>query len=297
MDAAKLVNLSQPATRGSAPALLEAAAPRGRVPSCDRLDRRATPNINESFATNRALDAIPGKAVVGGGFAPRTPRASSRCGRPGSQRAWRDRQARTSILAFRQEGSRLSDPSAMRVLKPFRDVRSRLLALVALIIVPVALVTIALAAANDRSLSKSIDRQWRQSTGDYAVRTRIWATSAVRTLWSSAASANGIRDDENLCATMLHDVVAVNDGYKAIRVDFDDGHFCVGAENRDLATVAGAVSGSLRSRPRVRVVVGHDARGGSVSRPRSQRPRDPGRCARDSPAAMDRDRAHRSPFC
>ncbi len=139
----------------------------------------------------------------------------------------------------------------MRILSLFRDVKSRLLALVALIIVPVALVTIALASANDRSLSSSIDRQWRQSTGDYAIRTRIWAKSAWRTLLSSGASAASVRDDDDLCGTMLRDVVASNDGYEALRIDFSDGRICAGAEDPEFASVAREISAKLRSKPRV----------------------------------------------
>lgn len=161
------------------------------------------------------------------------------------------RGAFLSIVAFGREGSRHADPSIMKIRNVFHDVKSRLLALFAMIIVPVAIVTIALAAANDRSLSSSIDRQWRQTTGEYAVRTRIWAETAMRTLASSAASAESVRNDESLCGAMLHDVVAANDGYKAIRIDFDDGRICAGAEDDYLGAAAYAISGKLRSSPRI----------------------------------------------
>src|SRR5271166_5912734 len=144
----------------------------------------------------------------------------------------------------------------MRVLSAFRHVKTRLLALVAFIIVPVALITILLAAAIDQSSSSRIDRQWRQSTGEYAVRTRIWTKSAARTLFASAASTTNVRDDGSRCGAMLDDIVAVNDGYKAIRVDFDDEHFCAGAQDSDFASSAGVVSEQLRSRPRIELAPG-----------------------------------------
>ena len=138
----------------------------------------------------------------------------------------------------------------MRFLSAFRNVKTRLLVLVALIIVPVALITILLAAAIDRASSSGIESQWRWSTGEYGVRIRIWTRGTARTLFASAASATNLRDDGSRCDAMLHDTVAVNDGYKAIRVDFDDEHYCVGAQDSDLASFAGVVSEKLRSRPR-----------------------------------------------
>src|SRR5271166_872594 len=144
----------------------------------------------------------------------------------------------------------------MRFLSAFRNVKTRLLALVALIIVPVALITILLAAAIDQSSSSTIDRQWRQSTGEYAVRTRIWTKGAVRTLFATAASTANVREDGSRCDTMLHDIVAVNDGYKAIRVDFGDESSCVGAQDSDFSRFAGEVSENLRSRPRVDLAAG-----------------------------------------
>jgi hypothetical protein len=87
-----------------------------------------------------------------------------------------------------------------------------LLALVAIIIVPVALITILLAAAIDQSSSTSIDRQWHQSTREYAVRTRIWAKGAAQTMFAAATSATNVQDDESRCGATLRDIVAVQRG-------------------------------------------------------------------------------------
>ena len=72
----------------------------------------------------------------------------------------------------------------------------------------------------------------------------------------SAASTLDAREDAKRCGAMLHDVVAVNNGYKAIRVDFSDGHFCVGAEDPDYVSFAGEISANLRSLPKAEVAPG-----------------------------------------
>jgi signal transduction histidine kinase len=141
--------------------------------------------------------------------------------------------------------------SALRILSAFGHLKTRLLALVAFIIVPVAVITILLAAAIDQSSSSRIDRQWRQSTGEYAVRTRIWTKGIARILFASAASVTKLLDDQSRCGAMLNDILAVNDGYKAIRVDFGEERSCVGAQDSDFSSLAGEVSENLRSRSRV----------------------------------------------
>jgi two-component system, sensor histidine kinase PdtaS len=145
--------------------------------------------------------------------------------------------------------------SAVRVLPAFENLKTRLLAVFAFIIIPVAVVTMLLAAAADQSLSSGIDRQWRQSTGEYAVRTRLWVKGAARALSASAASSVSLRGDKDRCDAMLRDVLAVNDGYKALRVEFADGSYCAGAEDREL-NFTGEVSNSLRSRLRTELEAG-----------------------------------------
>ncbi|MBV8105110.1 MAG: hypothetical protein JO223_10900 [Hyphomicrobiales bacterium] len=142
----------------------------------------------------------------------------------------------------------------MRFLSAFRHIKTRLLALVALIIVPVALITILLAAAINQASSGAIESQWRRSTGEYAVRTQIWMKGAARTLSASAASVTSLHDDSG-CRTILHEILAVNDGHKAIRVDFDE-RSCVEALDSDFSNFVGVVSEKLRAIPRVELTPG-----------------------------------------
>jgi two-component system, sensor histidine kinase PdtaS len=144
----------------------------------------------------------------------------------------------------------------MSVLSTFPDVKTRLLALVAFIIVPVALITIVLATAAHQSLSSDIDRQWRQTTDEYAVRTRLWLRGAARTVIASAASAASSAQDGERCDATLRDVLASNDGLEAIRVDFPDGRVCAGARAPQSGSFAGEVGERLRSEPRFEVTPG-----------------------------------------
>jgi two-component sensor histidine kinase len=144
----------------------------------------------------------------------------------------------------------------MNVLTSFPGVKTRLLALVAFIIVPVALITIVLASAAHQSLSSGIDTQWRQTSGEYVARTRVWLRGAARTLFASAASAASEAQDDGRCDAMLHDVVAANVGYEAISVNFADGRSCVGAGTLELETLAAEVSQRLRSKPRAEIAPG-----------------------------------------
>ena len=144
----------------------------------------------------------------------------------------------------------------MSVLTSFPDVKTRLLALVAFIIVPVALITIVLAWAAHQSLSNGIDTQWRQTSGEYVARTRVWLRGAARTLFASAASASSEAQDGGRCDAMLHDVVAANVGYEAISVNFGDGRSCVGAGTLELEHLAADVSQRLRSKPRAEIAPG-----------------------------------------
>ena len=144
----------------------------------------------------------------------------------------------------------------MSVLTSFPGVKTRLLALVAFIIVPVALITIVLAWAAHQSLSSGIDTQWRQTSGEYVARTRVWLRGAARTLFASAASAASEAQDGGRCDAMLHDVVAANVGYEAISVNFGDGRSCVGAGTPQLEHLAAEVSQRLRSKPRAEIAPG-----------------------------------------
>ncbi|HEY1943920.1 MAG TPA: sensor histidine kinase [Roseiarcus sp.] len=136
----------------------------------------------------------------------------------------------------------------MRLLAPFGSVKTRLLALMAFVIVPVAVLTVALGAATDESFTNDLDRAWRQSTDDYVVRTRVWLRGATRTL-DAAATAAGERGGD--CSQMLSDMAGVIEGYQALDVRFDDGRTCAGGRSPDLANAAGKALAAFSDKPRV----------------------------------------------
>ena len=186
----------------------------------------------------------------------------ARNSRAGSPAEWAGRLGEAASRAEKAYGRRRKEqrlqpgPAAMSVLTSFPGVKTRLLALVAFIIVPVALITIVLAWAAHQSLSSGIDTQWRQTSGEYVARTRVWLRGAARTLFASAASAASEAQDGGRCDAMLHDVVAANVGYEAISVNFDDGRSCVGAGTPQLENLAAEVSQRLRSKPRAEIAPG-----------------------------------------
>src|SRR5271155_5586041 len=110
-----------------------------------------------------------------------------------SRSTYASRRVYASIVIWR--GERQLDFPVMRFLSAFRNIKTRLLALVAIIIVPVALITILLAAAINQASSSGIESEWRRSTGEYAVRTRIWTKGAARTLSATAASVANLHDE------------------------------------------------------------------------------------------------------
>ncbi len=75
-------------------------------------------------------------------------------------------------------------------------------------------------------------------------------------MFAAAAAATDARDDEGHCGAMLRDIVAVNDTYKAIRVDFGGERFCIGARDSDFSSFATKISEDLRSAPRVELAPG-----------------------------------------
>jgi two-component sensor histidine kinase len=141
----------------------------------------------------------------------------------------------------------------MRLLAPFTSVKTRLLVLMAFVIVPVAVFTVVLAQGTDESLSRHIERGWRQSTDDYAIRTRVWLRGVIGAINGAAVAAIARPDD---CAKTLAAIVAADADTQAIEVDFDDGRTCAGERSPDLATAADEASRTLRGEPRVAFVRG-----------------------------------------
>ena len=136
----------------------------------------------------------------------------------------------------------------MRLLAPFGSVKTRFLALMVFVIVPVAVLTVALATATGESFSNDMKRAWRQSTDDYVIRARLWLRGTARTLNAAATAAGEGGGD---CSKLLGDMAAVIEGYQAIEVRFEGGQTCSGGRNADLVDAVGKASAELSEKPRV----------------------------------------------
>lgn len=106
----------------------------------------------------------------------------------------------------------------MRLLGRFTSVKTRLLALMAVVIVPVAVFTLLLAAATDSSLSAGIERNWRDSTANYVKSTRVWAAGALNIIDAAGSSVASPAARAEDCDAVLRDVLAAEKGLIAIEI-------------------------------------------------------------------------------
>ena len=107
-----------------------------------------------------------------------------------------------------------------------KSVRLRLVASVALIVLPIASLSVILASTTYRSLIEGIEASQIQITSHYGVRTQAWYRGAARALLSTAASIDSFTGADADCNASLRSVIAANDGYKAMRVRFGGGRLC-----------------------------------------------------------------------
>jgi two-component system, sensor histidine kinase PdtaS len=103
-------------------------------------------------------------------------------------------------------------------LSSFRSVRGRLLALMAFIIIPLAVLSIVLAAANYQTVVKSIELSQVQTLSNFAVRSRIWFRGSLRTLVATVLGVQAGPDNQVLCETILRETLAGLPGFQAISI-------------------------------------------------------------------------------
>lgn len=124
-----------------------------------------------------------------------------------------------------------------------RHVRGRLLALLALIIIPLALVSIIIATTTYRSVTQSIELAQVQTASNYSVRARIWFRGILRTAFSTGATVASLRLDQTACNDLVEDLVHRLDGFGAMQITLDGGMVCsysriAGVVDKDLADLA-----------------------------------------------------------
>jgi len=108
----------------------------------------------------------------------------------------------------------------------FRSVRARLLALMTLIVIPVAILSVILASTTYRSVISSIEAAQLQTTSNFAVRARVWFRGALRTVIVATASVQAIEGSNAQCERIARQIVTGIEGYRALRIKLLSGTQC-----------------------------------------------------------------------
>jgi two-component system, sensor histidine kinase PdtaS len=103
-------------------------------------------------------------------------------------------------------------------LSSFRSVRGRLLALMAFIVIPLAMLSIVLASANYQTVVKAIELSQVQTLSNFAVRSRIWFRGSLRTLVATVLGVQAGPENPVLCETILRETLAGLPGFQAISI-------------------------------------------------------------------------------
>jgi two-component system, sensor histidine kinase PdtaS len=111
-------------------------------------------------------------------------------------------------------------------LSRFQTVRSRLLALMGFIIIPIATLSIILATTTYRSVNKSIEASQSQIVSSYAVRARVWFRSGLRTLVAAVESARIIPSGADICPVLAKGILDGIPGFEAMRINIPGRPVC-----------------------------------------------------------------------
>ncbi len=109
----------------------------------------------------------------------------------------------------------------------FQSVRSRLLMLMACVVIPVATLSIILASTTYRSVKHGIETSETRFASEYAVRTRFWFRGLYRSLMVGVtAIRNGAATSEG-CSLIAQAVVTQVEGFQAISVQLPNDVACI----------------------------------------------------------------------
>jgi two-component sensor histidine kinase len=108
----------------------------------------------------------------------------------------------------------------MSPLSAFQSVRARLLALMAIIVLPVAVLSLVLASTTYRSVVDRIEASQIQTASNYAARARIWFRGVLRTLVTGAASIDREVGDAGACQRIADAILISVEGFRAVSFSF-----------------------------------------------------------------------------
>jgi len=134
-------------------------------------------------------------------------------------------------------------------LSRFRTVRSRLLALMIAIVLPIACLTAAAAVATYRTVFEAIQASQTRAADDFAVRTRVWYRGALRSLVASAAAIRAMPPSSASCGGIAEKAIAAVSGYEALLLRVAGRPNCIGGlDARISPEQLAAVAGQLAAR-------------------------------------------------
>jgi two-component system, sensor histidine kinase PdtaS len=112
------------------------------------------------------------------------------------------------------------------VFSRIESVRGRLMAVIVLILVPIAIISIVLATTTYRSVNRSIEVSQREVGSNYAVRARVWFRGILRTLVATNAALQLDANDSSACAARAEIVRSGTVGMQAIVIRTASGITC-----------------------------------------------------------------------
>ncbi len=133
----------------------------------------------------------------------------------------------------------------------FRTVRGRLLALMVLVILPIAVITAVTATVTYRSVLASIEASQVQTVANFAVRARIWYRESLRVVLATTASVAASGGSADQCAAVAQRIVADRIGVSAVSLSVGGAPACTAGQTAELS--ADVITGIVEDyRARVR---------------------------------------------
>ncbi len=138
----------------------------------------------------------------------------------------------------------------------FRTVRARLLALMVLVVLPIAVIAAVTATVTYRSVLASIEATQVQTVGNFAVRTRIWYRETLRSLLT-AVSAVRASESSASCQAIADRIVGDGVGFEFVYIRVGDRPACQAGDGVGVSPAAlGTILTSFRQRQRVASWIG-----------------------------------------
>lgn len=107
------------------------------------------------------------------------------------------------------------------------SIRARLLALMLMVLAPIAVVSIVLAANTYRTVNRALEMSQLEIASNYAVRTRVWFRGSLRMMIATAATMKIEGVSEATCSAQLGKAASAASGVQAAVFTFSDGVTCV----------------------------------------------------------------------